>query len=313
MSRFFPFVLVVGPTAVGKSNLALALAEKLNGCILNCDSLQTYQRLNIGTAKPTATEQKRVQHFLIDILAPGEVLTAGDFRRQALDVLERELPKRPVIGVGGSGFYIQALLKGMFAVNKPDPAIEAKIRERLENEGLPALYAELEDLDPEYAKTINANDAYRVSRALVVIHDSGEKVSSLRKKFALEAGNFPYPYVQIGLSLNREDLIGRVTKRAEEMLNAGLLDEARRLVQEGWSDWPPLHSVGYKECLRYLHGEMTHEQLLPQIVEKTMQLAKKQRTWFKKDTTIHWLSPQQDFNELVQQALGIVDRTIPKA
>jgi tRNA dimethylallyltransferase len=272
-----PFVLIVGPTASGKSALGLELAEHFGGAILNCDSLQTYKRLDIGTAKPTAAEQKRVPHFLFDILGPGEVLTAGDYRKAA------------VFGVGGSGFYIQALEKGMFDVPKPKPEAEEKIRGLApENR-----YELLRSLDPEYAEDLNPNDSYRITRALIVIEDSGRKVSELKKEFKPKP--FPFPLLKLGLAPGREFLLPRVRARTAEMLKAGLLREIESLMAEGYGDWPALQSVGYREGLLFLKGEIAESQLAPLITEKTMQLSKKQRTWFKRDPEIQWLDPEKPF------------------
>jgi tRNA dimethylallyltransferase len=282
-----PVVLIVGPTASGKSDLGLKLAEEFGGAILNCDSLQTYQRLDIGTAKPTREEQSHVPHFLFDVLKPGELLTAGDFRRMALDVLERELKARPVFGVGGSGFYIQALEKGMFDVPKPDVKIEREVRAKVEQNGLTWAYEELNRLDPDYASELNPNDSYRIVRALVMMADSGQSVTKVRQSF--QTTPFPYPLLKLGLAPTREDLLPRVQARVEAMLKAGFLDEVRALLAEGWEKWLPLQSVGYKECVAFLNGEIEEERLVPLIVEKTMQLAKKQRTWFKRDSGILWL------------------------
>jgi tRNA dimethylallyltransferase len=285
-----PFVLIVGPTGSGKSALALALAKRLGGAILNCDSLQTYRRLDIGTAKPSPAERESVPHFLFDVLGPGEVLTAGDFRRMAIEVLDRELPRRMVFGVGGSGFYIQALEKGMFDVKKPDPRIESEVRADFERTGLPAMHERLRRLDPDYAGDISPNDSYRILRALVIIADSGRKVSELRASF--QAQPFPYPLLKMGLLPERERLLPNVELRTRAMLDAGLIEEVKALLAEGFADWPPLQSVGYKECLMFLKGELDEDRLLPLIVEKTMQLAKKQKTWFKRDKTINWLPPE---------------------
>ncbi len=293
-----PVIFVVGPTACGKSQVALELAEHFNGGILNCDSLQVYKRLDIGTAKPTPTEQKKVPHYLFDVLNPGDVLTAGDFRRMALAELDKALKQRPVFAVGGSGFYIQALENGMFEVDKPAPEIDQKIRDQLAEKGLESLYAELNQLDPAYAEDLSPNDSYRIVRALIVIHDSGRKMSDLKKQFKPE--KFPYPYLKLGLNLDREQLLPRVTLRVQKMLESGFLQEVKQLLADGYESWPALYSVGYKECVEHLRGKLPLEQLAPQIVEKTMQLAKKQRTWFKRDKDIQWLPMENPFPQAVE-------------
>lgn len=282
-----PLVLIVGPSGSGKSALGLALAKKHGAAILNCDSLQTYRRLDIGTAKPTRAEQKQVPHFLFDILNPGEVLTAGDYRRAALAVLARELPTRIVFGVGGSGFYIQALEKGMFAVPKADPETDRAVREDAERKGMAAMYGELERLDADYADRISPNDGYRILRALIIIRESGKKVSELQREFKGEP--LPYPLLKFGLAPSREELLPRVQARTRAMLEAGLLEEVKTLLDEGHGEWPALMSVGYKECVAVLQGRLPETRLEATINEKTIQLAKKQRTWFKRDKEIHWL------------------------
>lgn len=282
-----PLVLIVGSSGSGKSALGLDLAKKYGGAILNCDSLQTYRRLDIGTAKPTPAEQKQVPHFLFDILSPGEVLTAGDYRRAALQVLERELPTRIIFGVGGSGFYIQALEKGMFDVPKANAETDRAVREDAERNGMAAMYKELESLDPEYADRINPNDSYRILRSLIIIRESGKKVSALQREFKGEP--LPYPLLKFGLAPSREELLPRIQVRTRAMLEAGLLDEVRSLLDEGHGEWPALMSVGYKECVAVLQGRLPEAKLESTINEKTIQLAKKQRTWFKRDKEIHWL------------------------
>lgn len=300
-----PFVLIVGPTASGKSDLALRLAEKYHGVILNCDSLQTYQRMDVGTAKPSLEERARAPHFMFDVLPPGEVLTAGDFRRMALEVLARELPSRMVFGVGGSGFYIQALEKGMFDVPKPRAESERAIRDMLAERGLPFVYAELRSLDPEYAARLSPNDTYRITRAMIILRDSARTVTELRREFS--ARPFPYPLLKLGLAPSRERLEPRVRERTAAMLRGGLMDEVRGLVADGWSSWPPLQSVGYKECMQVLSGALDESRLFDTICEKTLQLSKKQRTWFKRDTGIVWLrgaDPFADADGCVQDFMG---------
>ncbi len=299
-----PFVLIVGPTGCGKSALALALAEKFAGGILNCDSIQTYQRLNIGAAKPTSAEMARVPHFLFDAIPAGEVLTAGDFRKMAMEILQRELPRRMLFGPGGSGFYIQALEKGMFDVPKPDPEVDRVVRAECAALGLAGIYRELQRLDPAYAEDLNPQDAYRITRALVIMRDSGRKVSELRREFKPQP--FPFPLLKLGLSPSRDELEPRIRRRTQAMLDSGLVAEAQSLVQDGFGEWPALQSVGYRETLAYLRGEINEQRLTELIVEKTLQLAKKQKTWFKRDAEIQWLpvdEPLPQANKIVQEFL----------
>jgi tRNA dimethylallyltransferase len=303
-----PFVLIVGPTASGKSSLALRLAETLGAGILNCDSLQAYRRLDVGTAKPSWSERQRVPHYLFDFLKPGEILTAGDFRRLALGVLERELPLRPVLGVGGSGFYIQALEKGMFALDKPKPEVDAQVRRDLERDGLAKLYEELREGDPEYAEELNPNDSYRIVRAVVILRDSGRKVSELKREFTEKTEPFPFPLLKLGLAPSREWLLPRIQQRTEQMLKLGFMVEVEKLLDEGWGEWPPMQSVGYKECVACLRGEVPFEKLPALISEKTIQLAKKQRTWFNRDKEIHWLNVDEPYPEalhLIEAAISL--------
>lgn len=293
-----PVVFVVGPTACGKSQVAFELARHFGGGVLNCDSLQVYQRLDIGTAKPPPLERSALPHFLFDCVPPGEVLSAGDFRRMALEALEQNLPRHMISAVGGSGFYIQALEKGMFEVDKPRPETEQAVRARLAQAGPSAMYDELKRLDPGYAAEISANDTYRVVRALIVIHDTGKKMSVLRGEFKPKP--FPYPHLKLGLNLERERLLARVQARTRRMLEDGLVQEVERLLSDGFENWPALQSVGYKECVDHLRGRLSREHLCDQIVEKTMQLAKKQRTWFKRDKDIHWLTGENPLAEAIE-------------
>ena len=277
----------MGPTGCGKSALALALAEEFSGAILNCDSIQTYQRLNIGAAKPPPRDMARVPHFLFDQIPAGEVLTAADFREMALGVLHKELPQRIIFGPGGSGFYIQALEKGMFDTPKPNPQLDIQVREECARLGLPSMRQELLRLDPEYAAELSPNDTYRTLRAIVVIRDCGRKVSELRREFKPEP--FPFPLLKLGLSPSRAELQPRIVARTQAMLREGLVEEVATLLAEGFALWPALQSVGYQQTLAHLRGEFDLIRLEELINEKTLQLSKKQKTWFKKDPAIHWL------------------------
>jgi len=286
-----PVIFVVGPTGVGKSGFALEAAKAVNGVILNCDSVQTYKDLDIGTAKPSKEEQSQVPHFLFDAVQPGEVLTAGDFRRLALPVLAAQIPKHPVFAVGGSGFYIQALDKGMFEIEKVESEKEAAIRKQLEERPLKDLYQELEKVDPESADDLNPNDSYRIQRALIIFHGLGRKLSELKKEF--QPQKLPYPVIKIGFTMERKKLRERIELRAKQMLEAGLIEEVKALVEKGYKDWPLLQSVGYKQVLQYFDGELSESELSSEITLRTVQLSKRQMTWFQRDKEIQWFDLSQ--------------------
>lgn len=280
---------VVGPTASGKSGLAIELARKLNGAVANSDSLQIYTGLDIGTAKPSQAERSKLPHFLFDIVPLGQAFTAGDYRRAALDVIEKQIPQRDLIFVGGSGFYIQALDKGMNEVLPVPPEIIESLDESEKQNGLLHLWHQLLQADPESAAKIHPNDGYRIKRALSVIMASGEKWSSQQER--TKDGQHlssRYRVKKIGLKWERSELLKRVEFRTKEMLENGLIEEVQALIEKGFASWAPLQSVGYKETLDFLKNHTSKDQLFQLIVQSTMQLAKKQMTWFKRDAEIQW-------------------------
>ena len=299
-------VFVVGPTASGKSALALQLAEEFGGDILNCDSLQACQRLDVGSAKPSRAERARVPHHLFDVVPPGERFTAGDFRRLALAALAE--PGRLTFAVGGSGFYLRALEKGMFNVAAPHPETDRQIRARLIAEGGAALHEELARLDPAYAARVDPNDTYRVTRALMMMIDAGQTVTALRAAFVGEA--FPYPHVKVGLDPGRDALAPLVAIRTARMIEDGVLDETRALIDEGHRLWPALASVGYRECVRVLDGDLALADLPALITQKTLALAKKQRTWFKRDPDIQWLDPADALAQARARVRSFIDPSV---
>jgi tRNA dimethylallyltransferase len=299
-----PLIFVVGPTGVGKSGWALEMAQHTNGVILNCDSVQSYQGLDIGTAKPTVEEQKVAPHFLFDVMKPGEVLTAGDYRRMALEVLEQELPSRPVYAVGGSGFYIQALEKGMFEIDKVEPAKESALRARLDQQTLKDWYEELKELDPETAEDLNPNDSYRIQRALMIVLGLGKRLSDLKKQF--KPKTLPYPLIKVGLKMEREHLRTRIEARTRTMLEHGLIREVEGLLKKGLKDWPILQSVGYRQVMMVLQGELAESNLLEEITLRTFQLSKRQMTWFQRDKEIRWFDTK-DAHAAKEWLLGELD------
>lgn len=284
-------VMIAGPTASGKSGLALELAEKTKGFILNADSVQMYKYLDIGSAKATSEERARVPHFLLDVLDPSADFTAGDFRRHTLDILKQH--EGPAFVVGGSGFYLQALEKGLFQAPKGTPETRKKWEDFLSEQGEEALYQQLLEKDPDWGKKLNVRDHYRVVRALVIVDESGRKVSDMWREFQEHAPAFPYPLLKVALKIPRDVLRERVRLRTQKMLEQGWLDEVKKLLEMGFGETPALRTVGYRECVTHLQQGTHREELIEDVVISTMQLAKKQMTWLRKDPTWNWC----DYND----------------
>jgi tRNA dimethylallyltransferase len=306
-------VFVVGPTACGKSDFAVQLAETCRQPapeIINCDSIQFFDGVEIGAAKPGRDLLARARHHLIGHVPLGGEYNAGDFRRDAIRVIDEGEARgvRSFLTVGGSGFYVQALEKGMYDV----PPIREGEREALECEatesGLERLYQELQSRDPEAAEKIQPADRYRILRSLEILRSStsGESLSAIRARFEASRPPSPFRVSKIGLFRPRDVLREIVTLRTRKMLDSGLVGEVAELREKGLASWPPLKSVGYKETQDYLDGRLGFGELESAIVTSTMQLAKRQMTWFKRDPEIHWFDAQSQS----QDALTYVRRLL---
>lgn len=291
-------VFVVGPTASGKSHFALEAAAHLNAQsikseIMNCDSLQVYKSVDIGTAKPTKEEMARVPHLLFDFVNEGSVLTAGDYRKLALETIENR--KREGVEVlfivGGSGFYFHALEFGMFDLGKVPNEIHDQVMQD-SRDSLDKLYQELKENDPEYAKKISANDSYRIQRAVEIIRTFGDSPSKMRLRFKQES--LPYCITKFGFTRQRSELKLLIEERAKRMLQQGLIGETQAHLDKGLEGWPPLASVGYKETVQFIKNQISETELFDLMVQNTMRLAKKQMTWFKRDQSIKWFDSKTE-------------------
>ena len=229
---------------------------------------------------------KKIPLFLFNEWTAPFVCTAGTFRKKALNILKEQLPSRPIIAVGGSGFYIQALQTGMYPVQKVNAEIKYLLNEILNTKDLNSLYTLLKTWDPSYAQKISPQDRYRIFRSLCLILSEMKSMSAIQSSFKKE--KLPYSVKKIGLYLPRENLIQNVQTRTATMLKEGLMDEVKNLMDKGLQTWPLMNSVGYKECVQVLQGTLPREELSTAIVHRTMRLAKKQKTWFKKDKEITW-------------------------
>ncbi|MBI2413875.1 MAG: tRNA (adenosine(37)-N6)-dimethylallyltransferase MiaA [Deltaproteobacteria bacterium] len=281
-------VIIAGPTASGKSALAIDLALAFNGEIVSADSMQVFKRMDIGTAKPSRTDLQKVPHHLIDIIEPNEDYTAARFRNDALkaiaDIRSRE---KNVFIVGGTGLYIKALTQGLF----PGPEADPDLRKTLEKEGSDALYERLKLIDPETAASIHPNNRVRVVRALEVYELTGTTMSAFQKDHGFKDESFDC--LKVSLDIPREALYRRIDDRVDGMIEAGLVDETRRLFDAdfGWG-LKPMLGLGYKEVSMFLRGECALPEAIELLKRNTRRYAKRQMTWFKADPEIKWFSPE---------------------
>ncbi|NCN42065.1 tRNA (adenosine(37)-N6)-dimethylallyltransferase MiaA [bacterium] len=284
----FPCLFIQGPTATGKSSLAFELASRLKACIVNADSIQLYEGLQIGSAAPSEEERDQVDHFLFQVVSKGESWTASDFETHAFEVLKRELVSRPAIVVGGSGFYFKALEDGMGESKAESEEVRSALESELENEGELALYEELLQVDPESARKIHPHDHYRLLRALGYFRTYQSKMSEDQKLKNKRA--WPGGLIKIGLTGTQEQLRIPMRLRIEEMIQSGWEREVRGLLDEGLKNWWPMKSVGYKEWVDVLEGHADRSQLVDKVLMATLHMAKRQKTWFKRDPNVQWFS-----------------------
>jgi len=285
-----PLLAIVGPTASGKSSLALALAERWGGELVNCDSLQLYRSLDIGTAKPSPAERARVPHHLLDILEPEEQFSAGEYARRGRAILAEITARgRLPIVVGGTGFYLRALIDGLFAGPSRHPELRERLREREATKGPGYAHRILTRLDPESAARIHPNDVAKTIRAVEVCLLARGRMSELFRQ-----GRDPltgYSVRKIGLHPPRVDLYERINQRTQAMFDQGLVKEVCDLLAKGCpAAAPPLQSHGYRQALDYLLGKISLRDAVRYAQAATRQYAKRQLTWFRKETGIAWFA-----------------------
>ena len=300
-----PVLAIVGPTATGKSALAMALAERLSGEIVNADALQVYRGFDIGTAKPGAEERARVPHHLIDILEPHEPYSAGEFARRAQEAIaEIHGRGRVPIVVGGSGLYLRALFQGMSPMPPGDPEIRRKLRERLDEEGLPALVQELWRLDPATAARLKPGDTQRVLRAIEVFLAAGRPLSALIAEQPF--GTQRIAAIHVGLTVPRGILYDQIAGRVSRMMEAGWLEEVAGLLRQGLSPGlPAFQAIGYRQLVRHLIGEGSLSEAVGETIQATRRFAKRQETWFRRESDVTWILGQ-DLEQRIPQVIDHV-------
>ncbi len=283
------FVLL-GPTAVGKTELSLKIARHLGCPIINCDSRQLYKGMQIGTATPTAQEMGNITHYFVGQLELHEYYSAARYEADVITLMETLAPTYSnVLLSGGSMMYIDAVCHGIDDIPTIDPDVRRKMRKRLEEDGLEPLLVELKEKDPLYYDIVDRKNHKRVVHALEIIYTSGQPYSSFRSKTYKSR---PFRIVKIGLRREREELFDRINRRVDRMMNEGFLDEARRLLPFRHEN--ALNTVGYKELFHYLDGEWPLDMAVERIKKNTRVYAKKQMAWFQRDAEIHWFHPDDE-------------------
>ena len=281
-------VVITGPTGIGKTDLALMLAEQYHTPIVNADSRQIYRDMPIGTAAPKPEQLSRVKHYFVGTLGLDASYHAARFETEALAVLDQVFAERDIaILSGGSMLYIDAVCRGIDAMPDIRPEVRHQMKQRLEREGLEALAAELALLDPVYHAECDLCNPVRVVHALEICHQTGKPFSSFRTSRAKER---PFRILKIGLRRERAELFSRIAARVGEMQAEGLVEEARRLLP--YRHFKALNTVGYKELFAHFDGLWSLEQALDKISRNTRVYAKKQMTWLQKDTSVNWFHPE---------------------
>ena len=283
-----PLLVIVGPTATGKTDLAVRVAQKLEAEIVSADSMLVYRHMNIGTAKPTPEETRGVPHHLIDVADPGEIYNVSRYSQSAVKILDYLHSRKilPIL-VGGTGLYVKAVIDGYnFSQVGTDPELREKLTRECEKLGSEALHDRLKSVDQETAARLHINDVKRVIRALEVFYLSGKTLSS-------EAGKMekpPYSLLMYGLNMDRKALYSRIEKRVDKMLEEGLVEEVKGLLERGYSSsLTSMQGLGYKEMALYLKGQLTLEEAVDLLKMSTRRFAKRQLTWFRRDDRIRWI------------------------
>ena len=302
----YPLVAVVGPTASGKSTLALDIAECFSGEIVNFDSVQVYRGFEIGTAKTPLVERRGIPHHLLDIVAPDAVFTAGHYAERARVVVDeiRERSRLPVF-VGGTGLYLRALLNGLFQGPKRDEALRERLEQRVESKPVGYLHRVLKRLYPASAERIHPNDTPKLMRSIEVRLLARAPISALWNE-----GTDPlegYEVARVGLNPNRSALYARINRRTKQMFKTGLVEETQALLTSGPPrSARPFGSLGYKQALDYLDGGITLEDAIESAAKMTRRYAKRQMTWFRREPDVHWLPGFGDEDAVRTEALAYV-------
>jgi tRNA dimethylallyltransferase len=306
-------VIVLGPTGTGKSRLAIEWAEELGGEIIGADSMQVYRYMDIGTAKPTPDDQRRVRHHLIDLVTPDQPFHAALYRTLGRKTIDQLLQNRkPIWVVGGTGLYIKTLTQGLFSSPRIDPRVRENLRGEAREKGGAALYERLRKVDSQTALRLHPNDLFRIIRALEVFDSTGVPISFYREQHRF--GERPYVTLKIGLEMNRDMLYHRIEERVDGMIEKGLLGEVEKLMAMGYGrELKPMQSLGYKQMVQFLSKEIGWDEAVRQMKRDTRHYAKRQWTWFKADPEVHWWDESADRRKMFLEVRSFWERGGPMA
>ena len=291
-------IVIVGPTASGKTALSIELAKKINGEIVSCDSMQIYKYMDIGSAKPTKEEQQGIKHYMIDIVEPNERFSVAEYKKQAEKAIEEIINKGKVpIVIGGTGLYADSLIYG---IEYPEIEFDKKYREELEkeaktDEGLKKLYNKASKIDKDAISKISENDKKRILRILEIYHATGKTKTEL--EIESKKNGPKYDYRVFAIDIKRDILYERINKRVDLMVQAGLIQEVQNLLKK-YSEFPTaMQGLGYKEVVEYLDGILTKEEMIEKIKQETRRYAKRQFTWFRKNKDTIWIDGLNDLQD----------------
>jgi len=283
-------IVIVGPTASGKTALSIELAKKINGEIVSCDSMQIYKKMDIGSAKPTTEEMQGIKHYMIDIVEPNERFSVAEYKKQAENAIEEILQKGKVpIVIGGTGLYADSLIYG---IEYPEIEFDEEYRKKLEEQantqqGLKELYEKAKKIDEDAIQKISPNDKKRIIRILEIYHSTGKTKTELEVES--RKNEVKYDYKVFAIDMDRSILYDRINRRVDIMLENGLIEEVKKLLEE-YDKFPTaMQGLGYKEVVEYFDGILTKEEMIEKIKQETRRYAKRQLTWFRKNKDTIWL------------------------
>ncbi len=282
-----PLLVILGPTAVGKSKIAISLAERINGEIISADSMQLYQGMDIGTAKPSLREQQLIPHHLIDLLKPDEPFNVFEYAKKAERIIrDIHRRKRVPILVGGSGLYIRAVVDSLFESPEIDLSKKRAFLKRIKGVSTEKLYSELKKVDQKASQKIHSHDRRRIKRALEVFYATGIPISVLHQRKPAR----PFQTLIIGINRERKELYKRINERVKAIFAKGFIDEVKALLEKGYDEnLNSMQAIGYKETITHLKGKRTLEETIELVKRNTRRFAKRQLSWFRKDKRIKWI------------------------